>query len=215
MSFSWNRTLWNIYSSCCAIFFVLQPCRALQSHSTEKRNPDLIWLFHFCYENTMGYFLFPQKLVGIYLGSFVSASGLFFILDLSVYYRKCSSSFPWLWSLSLFSSVQINVSLYSNSRLDDQNSSHLSTFCRPKSWGVHFQDGTRGQSRSAASLCCGTRNSTKLEVMQLCRILLNAPWHCASKSSKSQVSRSWALQMMSLSTSTKKILFYLFVYNTF
>lgn len=163
----------------------------------------------------MGYFLFPQKLVGIYLGSFVSASGSFFILDLSVYYRKCSSSFPWLWSLSFFSSAQINVSLYSNSRLDEQNSSHLSTLCRPESCGVHFQDGTRRQSRSAVSLCCGTGNSTKPEVRQLCRILLNAPWHFVSKSSKSQVSPSWALQMMSLSTSTKKILFYLFVYNTY
>lgn len=146
----------------------------------------------------MGYFLFPQKFVGIYLGSFVSASGFFFsVCDLSVYYRKCSSSFPQQWSLPFFSCAWINVSLSNNWRLDDQNSSHLSTLCGPTSCGVHFQDATTRQSRFVASLCCGTGNSTKPEVKQLCRILLNAPWSFGSKRSKSQVSPSWALQIMS------------------
>ena len=51
----------------------------------------------------------------------------------------------------------------------------------PNLVGSIFKVLLQGKSGAVASLCCETGNSTKPEVRQLCRILLNAPWHFGSK----------------------------------
>lgn len=134
--------------------------------------------------NMISCFLFPQKLIGIYLGSCVSASGLSFsIRELSVHFTE--NVHPHFLSNDLCLSPVRHEGMFHCPITGDQNSSHLSTLCGGKSCGFHFQGTTTRQSRSVASLCCGTGNSTMPEVRQLCRILLNAPWHFGSKSSKS------------------------------
>lgn len=77
----------------CNIYYLMACIYSL----TAQRKEILIKSDNFTFTiRTSQAILFPQKFVRIYLGSFVSASGLFFsICDLSVYYRKCSSSSPW------------------------------------------------------------------------------------------------------------------------